>query len=103
MIHDDGIPSEIREYLVCLTCDRSWIFKTKILMCEVKIIDEGFAKQVKHLLRGRIMNNDSMILVLHVYHQLIKSMFGDQLRDGACSEENKKGQPINVFDLDSIN
>ena len=32
----------------------------------------------------------------------IKSMFGDQLRDGACSEENKKGQPINVFDLDSI-
>lgn len=41
VIHDDGIPSEIREYLVCLTCDRSWVFKTKILMYEVKIIDEG--------------------------------------------------------------
>lgn len=41
VIHDDNIPSEIWEYLVCLTCDRSWIFKTKILMYEVKIIDEG--------------------------------------------------------------
>jgi len=32
----------------------------------------------------------------------IKSIFGNQLRDGACSEVNKKGEPIDVFDLDSI-
>ena len=32
----------------------------------------------------------------------LKSKFGDLLRDGACSEENKKGEPINVFDFNLI-
>mgnify|MGYP003139693769 CR=1 FL=1 len=32
----------------------------------------------------------------------MKSNFGDGLRDGACSEENKKGDPINVFDFHII-
>jgi len=27
----------------------------------------------------------------------MKSIYGHQLRDGACSEENKKGKPINLF------
>ena len=53
---------------------------------------EAFLNRSKHEHNDKDDFRTPMFLIRY-----LKSIYGDGLRDGASSEENKKGKPVNVF------